>query len=233
MATNASTQEHRLTSEDQIVHLPTSEKEKSPALEDEIAGQEGQKDTQKEIEGFETGSTVSTKIQTLHNNKKSAKTRLTKAKNHLNDLLENQPPGTGLPRKNAIQRGINKVQSESVVLKKIIRSLKEVYATSGELEGTDTIIDTLDKELDEIIGSVDSVIEAAEKNVQERLANGEDESDLLSLSKSDDQSSVLSISSSYVKRKQQEAREATERLLEVEKEQKDKEKALEKLIAEF
>lgn len=30
MATNASTQEHRLTSEDQIVHLPTSEKEKSP-----------------------------------------------------------------------------------------------------------------------------------------------------------------------------------------------------------
>lgn len=44
---------------------------------------------------------------------------------------------------------------------------------------------------------------------------------------------MLSISSSYVKRKQQEAREATERLLEVEKEQKDKEKALEKLIAEF
>lgn len=80
--------------------------------ERKIAGQEGQKDTQKEIEGFETGSTVSTKIQTLHNNKKSAKTRLTKAKNHLNDLLENQPPGTGLPRKNAIRRGINKVQSE-------------------------------------------------------------------------------------------------------------------------
>ena len=54
--------------------------------------------------------------------------------------------------------------------------MKEVYATSGELEGTDTIIDTLDKELDEIIGSVDSVIETAEKNVQQRLANGEDKS---------------------------------------------------------
>ena len=125
------------------------------------------------------------------------------------------------------------MQSESVVIEKNIRSLKGVYATSGELEGTDTIIDRLDKELDEIIGSVDSVIEAAEKNVQERLANGEGESDLLSLSKSDDQSSVLSISSSYVNRKQQEAKEATERLLEVEKEHNDKEKALEKLVAEL
>ena len=109
MATNASTQEQGLRSEDQIVYLPTSGKEKSPALEEEIAGQGDQKDAQKEIEGFETGSTVSTKIQTLRNNKKSAKTRLTKAKNHLKDLLENQPPGTGLPRKNTIRRGINKV----------------------------------------------------------------------------------------------------------------------------
>ena len=44
---------------------------------------------------------------------------------------------------------------------------------------------------------------------------------------------MLSISFSYVKQKQQEAKEASERLLEVEKEQKDKENELEKLIADF
>ena len=91
----------------------------------------------------------------------------------------------------------------------------------GELEGTGTIIEALDKGLDEIMFSVDSVIETAEQTVQARLANREDESVLLSLSKDDDQFSVLSISSSYVKQKQQEAKEASERLPEVEKEQKD------------
>ena len=43
-------------------------------------------------------------------------------------------------------------------------------------------------------------------------------------------SSVFSMSSSYVKQKQQEAKEASERLLEVKKEQKDKEKELGKLM---
>ena len=106
----------------------------------------------------------------------------------------------------------------------MISSLKEIYATSGELEGTDTIIKALGKELDEILVSVDSVTETAEQTVQARLANGEDESGLLSSLKDDDQSSVLSISSSYVKQKHQEAKVASERLLEVEKEQTDKEK---------
>ena len=176
---------------------------------------------------------MSTKIQTLGNKKKSAKTRLTKAKNHLKVTLENQPPVTELPKKNTIRRGINKVKSESCVIEKIISSLKEIYDTNGELEGTDTIFEALDKGLDEIMVSVDSVIETAEQTAQARLANREDESVLLSSSKDDDQSSVLSISSSYVKQKQQEKKEASERLLEVEKEHKDKENELEKLIAEL
>ena len=62
-----------------------------PELEDKITGKGSQKDSQKEIEGVETGSAVSTKIQTLRNNKKSAKTRLTKAKNRLKATLDNQP----------------------------------------------------------------------------------------------------------------------------------------------
>ena len=62
---------------------------------------------------------MSTKIQTLRDNKKSAKTRLTKAKNNLKVTLENQTPGTELPKKNTIRRGINKVKSESCVIEKL------------------------------------------------------------------------------------------------------------------
>ena len=69
----------------------------------------------------------------------------------------------------------------------------------GELEGTGTIIEALDKGLDEIMFSVDSVIETAEQTVQVRLANREDESVLLSSSKDDDQFSVFSISSFKMK----------------------------------
>ena len=61
--------------------MPPSAKEKPP------------KDilTEKENGSEKDGSTVSTasaKIQTLRNNKKSAKTRLTKAKNQLTELME-------------------------------------------------------------------------------------------------------------------------------------------------
>ena len=81
-----------------------------------------------------------------------------------------------------------------------------------------SIIEALDKKLEEIIGSVDSV-ETADKYVQDRPSNKEDESVLLSSSKRDDQSSVLSISFSHVKQKQQKPKEETERFLEVKKEQ--------------
>lgn len=63
------------------------------------------------------------------------------------------------------------MKSESCVPEKIISSLNEIYAMSGELEGTDTIIEALDKELDEIMVSVDYVIDTAEQTVQARLAN--------------------------------------------------------------
>ena len=117
--------------------------------------------------------------------------------------------------------------------KKIIGSLKEVYHTSEEIEGTDTIIEALDKEVDEILTSVDSIIETADNHVQERLANGEEESVLLSFTKSNDQSSAVSKSPSYVKQKLLEAKEASERLLKMEQEQRQREQELEKLAAEL
>ena len=110
---------------------------------------------------------VSNKIQTLRNSKKSAKTRLTKAKKQLNDLLEKPLPDVPLASKNAIRRGINKVNSEVGIIEKIIGNLKEIYAVNVDHEETEAAIEIVDKELEE-------------QHVQERLANGEAESVLTS-----------------------------------------------------
>ena len=76
---NTSKPDQDLTSRGQ--DLPPSTKEKPP--EDVVVEQEN--------ESKKNGSAVSTaggKIQSLRNKKKSAKTRLMKAKNQLSDLLE-------------------------------------------------------------------------------------------------------------------------------------------------
>ena len=91
---------------------------------------DAKKDSGEEQDRLETGSTVSTKIQNLRNNKKSSKTRLIRARNQLKDLLDNQRPELALPSKNTVRRAINKVKSESDVIEKIIGRLKETYATS-------------------------------------------------------------------------------------------------------
>ena len=67
---------------------------------------------------------VCTKIQTLRSSKKSDKTRLTKAKKQLNDLIEKQLPVVPLPSTNAIRRAINKVNSEISIIEKIISGLR-------------------------------------------------------------------------------------------------------------
>ena len=74
---------------------------------------------------------------------------------------------------------MNKIKTELTIIEKIVASLKEVYALN-EIEYADTIIEALDNEADEIMASVDEVIENVEKHVQERLDQGEEESVLLS-----------------------------------------------------
>ena len=108
--------------------LASSTKEKPP--EDVV--------TEKENESGKDGSTVSTasvKIQSLWNNKKSAKTRLTKAKNQLTELLESNTLNGTLPSKNAVRRARNKIKTELTKkrmklwrqLTKLLRMQKNMY----------------------------------------------------------------------------------------------------------
>ena len=102
----------------------------------------------------------------------------------------------------------------------------------NEIEDADTIIEALAKEADEIIASVDEIIENAEKHVQDRLDQGEEESVLLS-NKSHENDEKVSLASSFVKQKQLEAKQASERLAQAEAEQKQKELELAKITAEL
>lgn len=209
---DSSKQDEDLTSAGQ--DLPPSTKENPP--EDVVTEQEN-----KSEKDGSTVSTASAKIHSLRTNKKSAKTRLTKAKNQLTELLESNTLNGTLPSKNTVRRAVNKIKTELSIIEKIVASLKEVYALN-EIEDADTIIEALDKEADEIMASVDEIIENAEKHVQERLDQGEEESVLLS-DKSHVNDDKVSLASSYVKQKQLEAKQASERLAQVEEEQKQKE----------
>ena len=60
----------------------------------------------------EAGSTVSKKIRTLKNNKKAAKSRLTRTKKTLNDMLLNRPEDAPLPSKNSLRILSTKLSSE-------------------------------------------------------------------------------------------------------------------------
>ena len=99
----------------------------------------------------------------------------------MSDLIENRPQDVALPSKNAVRRAVHKINSEMNIITKIIDSLKGVYAMTENNEETNTVIYTLDKELEDIGYSVDVIIEGAEKHLEERINAGETESVLLSL----------------------------------------------------
>ena len=145
--------------------------EKSPSAQENM-------DDKQEID--EVKSQVSTKKYTVFeakNRKKTAKSRLTKARNHI-ALLTTEYPST----KTEIRRAVKKIKSESEIIEKIIHALKEALVLSDEtLEVTDvdTVVENLDKELSDIMDSVDVSVKAAEDHIKERLLNGENESELI------------------------------------------------------
>ena len=160
-----------------------------------------------------------------------AETRLTKSKNQLTELLESKTLNDTLPSKSAVRRAVNKIKTELNLTEKMVASLKEVYALN-EVEDADTIIEALDKEADEIMVSFDEITENAERHTQERLDKGEEESVLLS-NKSHVNDNKVSLASSNVKQKKLEAKQASERLAQVEEEQKHKELEQERLTSEL
>ena len=86
------------------------------------------------------------------------------------------------------------MKSESEILEKIFHALKETVVLSDEtIETTDadTVVENLDRELFEILDSVDASVRAAEDHIKERLLNGENESVLSAVS-----SSKISVKSS-------------------------------------
>ena len=106
----------------------------------------------------ETASMTSKRILLLRNRKKSEKTRLTKARNHVYDLLKGKGQDETLSSKTVIRRAVNKVKSELSIIEKIITTLKETTAVEDdETVNVDTTIDSLDKELEETTAQVDEI----------------------------------------------------------------------------
>jgi hypothetical protein len=69
----------------------------------------------------------------------------------------------------------------------IVHALKETVVLSDDTIGitdVDAAVQNLDKELSEILGTVDASVRAAEEHIKERLLNGEDESVLSTASSS-------------------------------------------------
>ena len=166
---------------------------------------------------------------------------MTKAKNHVSDLIESRPVDITLPSKNAVRRAANRVNSEMSIITTIIDELREVYAMSNE-DKTSTVIDTLEEELDDIGNSVDICVAAAEKHLEDRINAGETKSILLSVDSKESSkakstfpskvpSRVPSAISSHIEQRQLEAKESDDRLHKMEMEQQEKEQQMRELAA--
>ena len=171
-------------------------------------------------------STASKKVRMLRTCKKSAKTRLTKAKKQLADLVIKKASKT------EIKKAIFKVESEYEIILKLIYNLKEitVLEDSDENVEIDVTIEALDKEVDEIHTVVESAVKAAKEHVQQRLEMGEAKSTVSSRS-NDDRSSVLTISSSLASKRRKEVEESKQRLLALEQEQQQEEELQNRVAA--
>ena len=169
---------------------------------------------------------MATEENILRERKKSAKARLRRTRNRLKDLVNAQLCGE-LASKNTIRRTVSKVKAEYDIIEKIINALKEIHATSTtqfENADSDTIIDALDKELEEIGLLIDEVIKVATDHIDEREKNGEKASTTLS---SDSASSVGE------KQGQSDVHEANERFMRIQEEQKQQEDELEQRYVEL
>ncbi|CAB3981026.1 Hypothetical predicted protein [Paramuricea clavata] len=109
-------------------------------------------------------------IERLKREKRNAKTRLTRERNKLYELLS-----TTKASKNTIRRYISKIKSEFLIIEKLLNKLKEMFIFESIPE-SETEVEQIEREIDEIGNQVDVIIEAAETHLKERLEGGELES---------------------------------------------------------
>ena len=109
-------------------------------------------------------------IERLKREKINTKTRLTRERNKLYDLLS-----TTKASKNTIRRYMSKIRSEFLIIEKLLNKLKEMFIFESIPE-SETEIEKIERETDEIGNQVDVIIEAAETHLKERLEGGELES---------------------------------------------------------
>ena len=118
------------------------------------------------------------------------------------------------------------------IITTIIGKLREVYAMRNEDE-TCKVIDTLEKELNDIGNSVDICVAAAQKHLEDGINAGETESILLSVDcPSKVPSRVPSAISYHIEQKQLEAKKSDDRLHKMEMEQQEKKQQMRELVAE-
>ena len=178
-----------------------------------------------------TTSTASTKVKVLRSRKKSAKTRLTKARKQLTDLVDGNK---GTASKTEIRKAVYKVESEFEIIMKLIYNLKETITLEDGDESVDidATIEALDTEVDELTAVVDTVVKAAKEHVQERLEKGEAKSVSTSLeSKDDDDDISVKSKPSIASTRRREADESKQRFLQLQLEQQQEEEDLQRRVA--
>ena len=85
-----------------------------------------------------------------------------------------------MPSKNTLRIISAKISSEMKIIAKIICSLREIYGTTEENEDNTAVVESLDAELEEVGALVDLLDDKVKKHIEERLAQGENESVALS-----------------------------------------------------
>ncbi len=152
---------------------------------------------------------------------------MTKENNKLQELLQ-----AGNTSKNTIKRYINKIKAEFSIIEKIFNKLKELTILEN-IEQSDSDIEKIENELEEIGVLTDSIIEAAESHIKQRLQNGELESILQSHSDTNSVVELESSNSEFEQPQQSELSEANNRATKLHEEEIMKEKEVNQKVEEL
>ena len=166
-------------------------------------------------------------VERLKQEKTKAKSRLTKENNKLQELLQ-----AGNTSKNTIKRYINKIKAEFSIIEKIFNKLKELTILEN-IEQSDSDIEKIENELGEIGVLTDSIVEAAESRIKQRLQNGELESILQSHSDTNSVVESQSSNSEFEQPQQSELSEANNRATKLHEEEIMKEKEVNQKVEEL